>query len=449
MKKLIAIVLTLALIVACVVPMALAADAKIVVSSANAKAGEEVVVKITLQDNPGITSAKLNVAYDSSIMTIKSVSVGSAYSGAMTQSQTLSANPYILNYCDGLLTVDNTAEDFATITFVVAEDAATTAAKVTVTYDQADVYNFDEDDVVFEVENATISVEGASTPCTHANTELKNFVAATCTTDGYAGDTYCTDCGEKVAQGTTIDALGHNYQVTSAAVAATCTAEGKTAVETCSRCGDVKGGETIAKEAHIAETTEEVTKEATCTEAGSKTVTTKFTVCGYINETKTEEIAATGHDLQTTEKVTKEATCAAEGEKEVTESCTKCDYTKTTTESIAKLDHTWGDVENAKEATETEEGYTGDKTCTVCGEVQKGETIPVKTPATEDEGKDDTKTEDKKDDTKAGETTTTTTEASKTTPSTGDNSTMIIVICLGLLAVSGTAVVVLKKKVNE
>ena len=45
----------------------------------------------------------------------------------------------------------------------------------------------------------------------HGETEVRGAVAADCTTDGYTGDTYCTVCGEKVATGEVIPALGHDF----------------------------------------------------------------------------------------------------------------------------------------------------------------------------------------------------------------------------------------------
>lgn len=45
--------------------------------------------------------------------------------------------------------------------------------------------------------------------CEHTNTEVRDAVAATCTEDGYTGDTYCLDCGEKIAEGEVIPATGH------------------------------------------------------------------------------------------------------------------------------------------------------------------------------------------------------------------------------------------------
>jgi ribosomal protein L40E len=48
-------------------------------------------------------------------------------------------------------------------------------------------------------------------PCKHTTTEIRNAVLATCTVAGYTGDTYCTICGEKLADGEAIPALGHNF----------------------------------------------------------------------------------------------------------------------------------------------------------------------------------------------------------------------------------------------
>lgn len=64
-------------------------------------------------------------------------------------------------------------------------------------------------------------------------------------------------------------------------------------------------------------------------------------------------------------KVTKEPTCVEKGEK--TRACTKCGVTET--EEIAATGKHDEELKNAKEATCTETGYTGDKVCKVCGTV--------------------------------------------------------------------------------
>ena len=84
--------------------------------------------------------------------------------------------------------------------------------------------------------------------------------------------------------------------------------------------------------------------------------------------------------VNTTNEVTKEATCAAEGE---------CTYTakfenelfteQTKTEAVAKIEHTWNEGEVTKEPSVDEEGVMT-FTCTVCGET-KTEAIPKLTAA--------------------------------------------------------------------
>lgn len=47
--------------------------------------------------------------------------------------------------------------------------------------------------------------------CSHKRTEIRNQSEASCTKDGYTGDTYCLDCGQQTAQGKKITAAGHKF----------------------------------------------------------------------------------------------------------------------------------------------------------------------------------------------------------------------------------------------
>lgn len=65
--------------------------------------------------------------------------------------------------------------------------------------------------------------------CTHdGETEVRDAKAATCTEEGYIGDTYCLIYGEKIADGTVIPMIAHTAgeAVREHEVAATCTAKG-------------------------------------------------------------------------------------------------------------------------------------------------------------------------------------------------------------------------------
>lgn len=47
----------------------------------------------------------------------------------------------------------------------------------------------------------------------HTETELRNAKTATCTEEGYSGDTHCKGCGELLREGKVIPALGHAWDV--------------------------------------------------------------------------------------------------------------------------------------------------------------------------------------------------------------------------------------------
>ena len=126
--------------------------------------------------------------------------------------------------------------------------------------------------------------------CDHNNTEIRNAVSAGCTTEGYTGDTYCTDCDELISSGEVIPATGHT-EVIDKAVAATCTKTGLTEGKHCSICGTViKAQETVPATGKHSFGDWKITKAATCTATGTKTIT--CSVCGKV---ETQTIAKTAH----------------------------------------------------------------------------------------------------------------------------------------------------------
>ena len=157
--------------------------------------------------------------------------------------------------------------------------------------------------------------------------------------------------------------------------------------------------------------TNAVTTEATCEADGVRTYTAKVTFEGKeYTDTKTETIAATGHaygepvwkwnddftasatftcgndtshvetvNATVTNAVTTEATCEADGVRTYTAKVTfgGKEYTDTKTEVIPAKSHDT-ELVGAKDATCTEDGYTGDEVCKVCGvTVKQGEVLPA------------------------------------------------------------------------
>ena len=170
--------------------------------------------------------------------------------------------------------------------------------------------------------------------CQHTNTELRNVKEATCTEDGYSGDTYCLDCGALVAAGQVVKAAGHSYEVTDSKEA-TCTEDGYVTY-TC-HCGD-SYTDVVKATGHSYEVTD--AKEATCTEDGYVTYTCH---CGD-NYTEVTEKAA-GHSYEVTDS--REATCTEDGYVTYT-----CHCGDSYTEMVEAAGHTYGD----------------DDVCDVCGQ---------------------------------------------------------------------------------
>ena len=212
-------------------------------------------------------------------------------------------------------------------------------------------------------------VWGTAKPCDHKNTEIRNAKDATCTKDGYTGDTYCKDCGKKIGTGTAILAKGHT-EVIDEAVAATCTTPGKTEGAHCSVCGTViKAQEEISAKGHRWNEGE-ITTAPTCENAGVKTYT-----CTVCNATKTEAIDATGHTP--IEVAEQPATCTEAGHKAGTK-CSVCDAILSGMEEIPATGHTEV-IDAAKAPTCTETGLTEGKHCSVCNTVLVAqEVIPAK-----------------------------------------------------------------------
>ena len=203
---------------------------------------------------------------------------------------------------------------------------------------------------------------GLTEPCRHTSTTTKNHKKATCTQEGYSGDTVCTKCGYVLRTGTVIAKTEHTYGDWSESSPPTCTSAGQES-RSCTGCGDTQYRTTETGQ-HSWDAGS-VTKAPGCETEGVKTFT--CTTCG---KTRTESIAATGHGFDNG-TVTKTPGCETTGTKTFT--CATCG--KTRTESIAATGHSFDNGAVTREpGCETE----GEKavTCTVCGHATT-ETIPA------------------------------------------------------------------------
>ena len=227
-----------------------------------------------------------------------------------------------------------------------------------------------------------------------------------------------------------VPAKGHTLTAVEA-VPATCETAGVKAHWVCSVCGKLFSD----AEGKTETTLEKLAIPATGHAYGAPvwkwnddfTASATFTCGNDASHVETVNAAVTN-------EVTTAATCETTGVRTYTAKVTFEDkeYTDTKTETLPATSHDT-ELVGAKDATCTEDGYTGDEVCKVCGvTVKQGEVIPAL-------GHD---YKDGKCSRCGAEEPTTPVEPGK--PATGDSSTLVL--WLALLAVSGMAVTVIPSR---
>ena len=93
-------------------------------------------------------------------------------------------------------------------------------------YNGADAGNYLDESVEFKITRRK---------CTHEHTAGRYYSSPSCTSSGYSGDTYCTDCNETLSYGYTISAYGHDYDAGVITTEPTAETDG-IITYTCKRC---------------------------------------------------------------------------------------------------------------------------------------------------------------------------------------------------------------------
>ncbi|MBQ9880887.1 MAG: leucine-rich repeat protein [Clostridia bacterium] len=172
-------------------------------------------------------------------------------------------------------------------------------------------------------------------------TEIRNANEPTCTDDGYTGDTYCLACGNKIADGEPIEALGHDFGEWTVTTAPDCVNKGE-ATRYCSRC-DAFETEEADELGHNYVT---VVTAPTCEERGYTTYT-----CSRCGDSHVDDYTdALGHDYV---PVVTGATCEEQGY--TTYTCSRCGDSYVDSYADA-LGHDWGNWTVAVPATCTDPG---------------------------------------------------------------------------------------------
>ena len=275
------------------------------------------------------------------------------------------------DYADGDYLITDT---MAVVTFTVP--ANTAAGEYVIKFD---IQEITSDWGMAWEEGETLTATLTIKECDHVgtqNTREESASEATCDEAATFVDvTFCTECGEELGRSEPYakgDPLGHSWSAVSynwSTDYSDCTAS-----HTCQR--EICGKEETAT---AQEVSTEIIKNATCIENGQTKYTASFVEewAGTSSETVNAP-GATGEHSFTVEQSKTAATCVAEGS--IIWKCANCDATETEILDIDPTNHTGNNTTdvNAKEATCTEEGYTGDTVCECGITVKYGEAIEMK-----------------------------------------------------------------------
>ena len=162
MKKVLSVIL--AVIIALSVSFSSYAEKRptIVVEDVLVSDCNDIVVKISIENNPGLISMRMYLNYDKSILTLTGVSDGTVFgSGHSVFGDNLNASPYVMLWVDELAP-KNYSDDgvLATLTFSTKAGADLSDTEISVELDKESVFDYDLNDYDFDVESGTVSFNG-------------------------------------------------------------------------------------------------------------------------------------------------------------------------------------------------------------------------------------------------------------------------------------------------
>ena len=276
------------------------------VSSETAIIGSTVAVKVSIENNPGMSSFKGELSFDESLLTLESIEYNAEFGGQFMQPQT-KKSPVLLTWLSPL---EDSAYSgtFATLTFSVAEiEEDQAVANLTMTFDPDDIYDMSETNIPLTVVNGSVTIFNGLPGDINMDQKVNNkdatrlfqYVAGweveadeaalDCNGDGKVNNKDATRLFQYVAGwdvqlyygGKVPEKCNHTMEAHEAA-AATCTEDGNTAYWYCTTCkkffNDAAGtGEITLESTRIPATGHtEVTIPATDTMTEGK----KCSVCG-------------------------------------------------------------------------------------------------------------------------------------------------------------------------
>lgn len=393
MKKVISFILSVLLVISCTCSVTLFANAmenssSFSVGTAQSRAGGTVEIPIEIKNNPGITSFRIMIEYDSAILNLTNVVFREAALGFNTGTSQVYDSPYSISGFNAGTDLNNNGQ-LAVLTFEINQYAEEGRYDIALSCDEDELFNMAGDNVAFAMNGGYVEV----IPCQHIGGEWEYLEKETCTEDGImikkceiCGNEYeskkvhakghsyndwiiekaanCTENGERsrvcsvctYEENEIINAPGHNYSEDFIFdKTATCIENGEKSKH-CSRCDDRKDVTVIPATGHSFGGWE-TTVSPDCTNSGSRQSVCKN--CGF---TETENLNPNGHNWNRDYTIDISETCTTDGSKSI--HCANCDVVKDS-QIIPATGHNLGEYKVIESATCTENGLEK-RTCANC-----------------------------------------------------------------------------------
>lgn len=132
------------------------------VENVSAKVGKEVEVKVKLENNPGITSMRLILDYDKDALTM----TGFEFGEALASMNRASSEKYTSPYSFSMYSATQDLKDngiIAVIRFRVNYNARNGNYKINISYDAADIFNMNDDNIGVNVKAGSVYVDSFET----------------------------------------------------------------------------------------------------------------------------------------------------------------------------------------------------------------------------------------------------------------------------------------------
>ena len=161
MKKVLSVCLSLMLLLACI-PLQASADGTAVfaVGTAEAHAGETVSIPVMIENNPGIIAFRVTVSFDTDVLTLQSAAAADLLAAEkITFGGSYDTDSFRILWEDGTGSGNTTVSGtFATLEFLVKEDAPIGETTISINYSASSTFDYDLNEVAFGTRAGSVTV---------------------------------------------------------------------------------------------------------------------------------------------------------------------------------------------------------------------------------------------------------------------------------------------------